>query len=367
MNEYTRKNWEPNNLITADDLNRMEEGIAEANRVAWANIPYIGANGNWWIGENDTHASSNGNPPYIGANGNWWSGETDTGFQAIGKDYILTDNDKNEITARVYELIKNGGVIGFVDENNNIIISGTLADGTYTVKYEMADGSTVDIGELKFVYAVINNLTNCVNSNSETSVVNGGSYSATISANSGYELKSVSVTMGGSPVSVTDGVINIASVTGDIVITAVAEKAKEITNFIEYNADNTSDWNIWCNNARIGSDGLYRSSTASNVTNYIPVQNGDIVYWRDMPIYSVIIGLYKSDKTNLSSAVIGTQATNGYIKDNTSVSANTYEGQLTINNASVAYIRFTIKREGYTSIFDNDDGIVNIERNGELL
>lgn len=39
-------------------------------------------------------------------------------------------------------------VFGSVDENNNIIISGNLADGTYSVKYKMEDGSTVNIGSL---------------------------------------------------------------------------------------------------------------------------------------------------------------------------------------------------------------------------
>lgn len=41
-------------------------------------------------------------------------------------------------------------VFGYVDENNNIIIKANLSDGTYTIKYEMEDGSTVDIGVLDF-------------------------------------------------------------------------------------------------------------------------------------------------------------------------------------------------------------------------
>jgi hypothetical protein len=106
------------------------------------------------------------------------------------------------------------------------VVKGGLADGTYSVKYEMDDGTTVDIGDLvvdnSVYYSVTNNLTQCTNSNSTTQAIEGSSYSATITANSGYELKSVSVTMGGSHVSVSGGTINIASVTGNIVITAVA-------------------------------------------------------------------------------------------------------------------------------------------------
>lgn len=41
-----------------------------------------------------------------------------------------------------------GGISGYVDSANNIIINN-LPDGSYTVKYEMEDGSTIDIGALE--------------------------------------------------------------------------------------------------------------------------------------------------------------------------------------------------------------------------
>lgn len=112
----------------------------------------------------------------------------------------------------------------------------------------MGDGSTIDIGELVLdtdvYYNVTNNLTNCTNTNTTTQVAEGESYSATITAISGYELKSVSVTMGGTAVSVSDGVINITSVTGDIVITAVAEEATvtpSYTNVLPLSVDSNGD------------------------------------------------------------------------------------------------------------------------------
>ena len=70
--------------------------------------PYIGSNGNWWIGDVDTgvaaqgpqgetgqqgpagqnglngHDGQDGLTPYIGSNGNWWIGTTDTGIAAQG-------------------------------------------------------------------------------------------------------------------------------------------------------------------------------------------------------------------------------------------------------------------------------------------
>lgn len=61
-------------------------------------------------------------------------------------DYF-TEKDKAEIVKAVMDGI-GCPIFGVVDENNNIIVSGDLADGTYTVKYEMEDGSTVYIGDL---------------------------------------------------------------------------------------------------------------------------------------------------------------------------------------------------------------------------
>lgn len=52
--------------------------------------PAIGSNGNWWIGTTDTGVKAfgtdgkDGQTPFIGSNGNWWIGTTDTGVKAVG-------------------------------------------------------------------------------------------------------------------------------------------------------------------------------------------------------------------------------------------------------------------------------------------
>lgn len=162
-----------------------------------------------------------------------------------------------------------GDVFGYVDENNTIVLNGKLADGTYKLKYEMENGTTVDIGNMvldtNVYYSVTNNLTNCTINNSVKSVVEGGSYSAVISANDGFELKSVSVTMGGSPVTVSGGVINISNVTGNIIITAVAE---EIVAAEPVTADITITDGI-----RIGSDGGDRTQAGYCATPHIDLTN----------------------------------------------------------------------------------------------
>ena len=93
-------------------------------------------------------------------------------------------------------------------------------------------------------YSVTNNLSNCNNSNSIKSIREGDKYNSIITANSGYEIKSVKVTMGGVDIinDVVDGNIidiNIPSVTGNIVITVSAsvvssdeENDEEDTNMI---------------------------------------------------------------------------------------------------------------------------------------
>lgn len=60
--------------------------------------PYIGTNGNWYIGSIDTGVSARGtkgdqgiqgekgDSPYIGSNGNWFVGETDLGYPARGEN-----------------------------------------------------------------------------------------------------------------------------------------------------------------------------------------------------------------------------------------------------------------------------------------
>lgn len=71
-------------------------------------------------------------------------------------------------------------------------------------------------------YSVTNVLSNAINSNSATSVTKNGSYTATITANTNYSIRSITVTMGGTDItsnSVNGNKISINNVTGDIVIT----------------------------------------------------------------------------------------------------------------------------------------------------
>jgi hypothetical protein len=192
----------------------------------------------------------------------------------------LTESDKPDIVAMVIEALGGNPVFGYVDEDNNIIVSGNLPGGTYSVKYEMEDGSTVNIGNLvldsNVYYSVTNTLTQCTTNNSATKAVQGGSYSATITAKSGYGLKSIVVKMGGTDISstaVSGGKVTIANVTGNIVITAVADvETPAYTNF----ADPASE--DWKEGYRLSGDiNGTTALTGGVVTNYVSVQTGDIL------------------------------------------------------------------------------------------
>ena len=113
--------------------------------------PYIGENGNWWIGFTDTKVKAagtdgkdgekgeDGETPYIGENGNWWIGETDTGVKAAGTDGTNGTNGADGLTPSIGE---NGNWwIGETDTG----VKAAGADGTNGTNG--ADGLTPSIGE----------------------------------------------------------------------------------------------------------------------------------------------------------------------------------------------------------------------------
>lgn len=113
-------------------------------------------------------------------------------------------------------VIVNNGLVNAV-KNGEAVVTATCGTKSATCNVTVSGISTH--------YTITNNLTNCTNSNSVTTIEENGTYSATISANSGCELENVTVTMGGTDITSTsysNRVITINSVTGDIIITANA-------------------------------------------------------------------------------------------------------------------------------------------------
>lgn len=91
-------------------------------------------------------------------------------------------------------------------------------------------------------FTIVNNLSNATNCNSSTSISQNSSYDATITANTGYILGEITVTMGGENItnsSVSGNIISIENVTGDIIINCVA--TEEIVQHNSYYIQNFTD------------------------------------------------------------------------------------------------------------------------------
>lgn len=79
--------------------------------------PYIGENGNWWVGTTDTgvkaqgETGGDGQTPYIGENGNWWVGTTDTGVKAQGEkgDDAIAPQVRINADSNEWEISTDGG------------------------------------------------------------------------------------------------------------------------------------------------------------------------------------------------------------------------------------------------------------------
>lgn len=69
------------------------------------------------------------------------------GSDNVGK-ILVVGTDGNLTLANMPEGAS-GDIIGTLDESNNILLSGKLADGTYTLKYENEDGTYTDVGTLE--------------------------------------------------------------------------------------------------------------------------------------------------------------------------------------------------------------------------
>lgn len=223
-------------------------------------------------------------------------------------------------------------------------------------------------------YTVTNNLTNVSTSNTTASVTEGNSYSATLVANSGYELKSVTVTMGGSNVTSTvynNGSINITSVTGNVVITAVAEETVTATylNLVptaqsldstspygsDYNGDGVADG--YKNGYRLSSSSPYESSKTGYVsTGWIPYtySPSNVIYIRGATLdtadsYCRLHGW--EGKTKVSSYnggyAEGTTISNFYTVEYPEGSSTNYYKLTPIHSTpAITYVRLSLKGSG---------------------
>lgn len=188
-----------------------------------------------------------------GQSGNTEFGETDT--------YNKTDDGTGRNTA--FCLVS-------VDLDKKIVYADCFGAGyDRIVSFGNAEVKT---------YTVTNDLRNASNSNGTAVVTEGASYSAMITANSGFQLSSVTVTMGGTDVTASvyaEGQIHISGVTGDIMITVrtAYEQEYDVTNLvlISEEQDSTDVYNgVGYKNGVYASENGDGSDAACVAVGWIP-------------------------------------------------------------------------------------------------
>lgn len=187
--------------------NASHNGVAT---VSAANNAINVLSSNYSITKSLSHCSLSNNTIVVNRGNSYTTNiTTESGYILNSVTVIMGSLD---ITSTVY----NNGFISIPSVTGNIIITAVASQSGQTV------------------YSITKNITNCSMSNSSVSVNSGASFSSSISANSGYEMNSVAITMGGANITSSaynssTGTISIASVTGDVIITASANSVVPTT------------------------------------------------------------------------------------------------------------------------------------------
>ena len=260
-----------------------------------------------------------------------------------------------------------GGMIGTYTNINYFRISliGTGEDLIITFE----DTVIEDVGPTS--YTITNNLTHVTNSNSATSVDNGALYSATLTAVEGYTIAGVTVTMGGTDITSTaysNGTISITNVTGNIVVTAIANAVQtSYTNQLSISTD--TDGSVY-NGIGYKADSYLTSGTVGTRTGvytsgFIPCKAGDTLYFKNVTLQdnqgNHRFSYYDSSKTFITNGhfstsndstahIIITYGSDGNIVSLTIPSTSTYAQKM-------GYIRFCCGGLGATSIVTVNDPI----------
>lgn len=181
------------------------------------------------------------------------------------------------------------------ENDNEKVVAWAVANGITSAEINAFRAAMIsgDAGEVVVPpqeYTVTNTLTGCKNSNAATTVTEGDTYYATITASNGYVLNgaTVVVKMGGTDVTAlyyADGVINIPDVSGNIEITITAAVyVPSYTNVLPEAVDPSTKSGVW--DGKGYRNGAYASSAkpyygtdaACWCTGAIAVQPSDVIY-----------------------------------------------------------------------------------------
>lgn len=124
----------------------------------------------------------------------------------------------------------------------------------------------------KETYTVTNNLTNCASNNRATTIVEGSSYTATLTASDGYTLDGASISVLVNGENVTDfaysnGVITIQNVMGNVVITATAVEIADESDEVVLLKSITGDGASWIDTEFILADSTHTMELSARFTS----------------------------------------------------------------------------------------------------
>lgn len=168
-------------------------------------------------------------------------------------------------------------------------------------------------------HAITWNLTGVTSNVTNNLIMDGSSLSVTLTANSGYKVSSVKVTMGGVDITdsvYADGTITIPEVTGNVTVTATAE----------VDLESSVTWTVGAINSNNGTDSYMDSRV---VTGYIPVID-DIVISVTGGNAEFCVFYYDSAKNYITPY-------DGYTNSN-----------IYVNPSKCAYIRIMARNKGAT-------------------
>ena len=256
-----------------------------------------------------------------------------------------------DITAAVYD--SSAGTVTIPEVTGDIVITASAISNARSITYA---------------------LTNAVSSNTDSIVNDGDSYTTTLTANSGYALSSVTVTMGGTDITNTaynanTGVVSIASVNGNVVITAAAVVSRTDVLRQSVSSDGTpyNGGMGYKSGYRLNSGGNEAAASGVYCSGFIPMVNTQTIEFEgiELPAATSVgnsnytIHFYNSTFTRIAKTQY--QAHNVFLttsigKGTTDDSRNYIKTFRPTGVSGLAYIRFScgmIDDNSKVYVYDN--------------
>lgn len=270
----------------------------------------------------------------------------------LDRDYELTSLAQNRLRQRTGDNWK--GLMNYINGLQGTsfrdkvlyyaLQAGVTIDEVNALRQHLIDGTPETIiNPFTAVYSITAaTSTHTHISNNATTITEGDSYTATITADTDYAAN-VTVTMGGTDITSTaysNGTISIVSVTGNLVITVT-----------ESYTGNLFDASAATLNARIRSNGETTSASSGQlVTDFIPVTSTDILHIisdkaQNTNTYTGMISLRDSSKAQLAQY--------GTSNSKWTWGTDYKEGRYNIaglNLSNVAYVRLCVAYTDITKI-----------------